>query len=101
MIRDYPPGDGKEYDCQCARCGSSCDYQECENCGGEGFDGHECGEDCCMCRYPEENVPCDICLGHGGWYRCMSSPEWCEANPLSGRENVRRSIEWFEVKRIK
>lgn len=94
---EYSPGDGKDYDCQCARCGSSGDYEDCDSCE-DGFDGHECGEDVCCCRYPEQNVPCDICRGHGGWWRCVSSPEWCNANPLPGREDVSRGeFEWFEI----
>lgn len=87
-----------EIDCQCARCGSSMDYVDCHNCGGDGLTGHDCGEDCCCCLYPEDNVECDICDGDGGWHRCMSSPDWCEANPLEGRENVKRGeIEWFTI----
>lgn len=98
VIAERPPNDGGEWDCQCARCGSSCDYQVCEQCGGEGVDGHDCGEDCCMCRYPEENMTCGICLGSGGWQTCLSSREWCEGNPLAGREDVKRgNIEWFPV----
>lgn len=102
IIQPFPPQDGREYDCQCARCGSSMDYEQCDQCGGEGYDGHDCGEDCCACRYPEENVLCDICRGRGGWYCCPSSDEWCEANPLPGRENVPRgAIEWFLVTEAK
>lgn len=41
----------------------------CWQCGGEGTNGHDCGEDCCACLDPEENVRCDICNGRGGWYR--------------------------------
>lgn len=86
-----------EIDCQCARCGSSCDGGQCEECE-DGLDGHDCGEDCCCCLYPEENVVCQYCDGTGVWHRCLSSREWCEANPLPGRENVRRGqIEWFTV----
>ena len=59
---------GVEIDCQCARCGSSV------------FSERELDED-------DEHVIVHICL---------SSPAWCEANPLPGRENVKRGeIEWF------
>lgn len=75
---------------QCSRCGGAVEYVTCDRCGGEGVDGHECGEDTCACRYPEDNVPCDICLGDGGWVICTNRPEWCEAHPLPGRENVKR-----------
>ena len=92
---------GLEIDCQCARCGSSMDYERCDQCE-DGFNGHDCGEDVCCCLRPEENVTCDICDGEGGWHRCMSSPEWCKANPLPGREGVERgSIEWFTCEKAR
>lgn len=101
VIQQHPPADdGREWDVQCARCGSSADFEHCDSCGGEGFDGHDCGEDCCCCRYPEENVVCDTCEGRGGWHWCLSSPEWCESNPLPGRESIKRgTFEWFVVER--
>jgi len=43
-------------------------WESCETCGGEGVYGHDCGEDTCCCRYPEENLRCQICDGTGGWY---------------------------------
>lgn len=96
IIGDFPPQDGREWEPQCARCGSSCGFDECENCGGEGTDGHDCGEDCCMCRYPEDNVRCDCCLGKGGWWSCLSTEKWCKDNPRVGRENHNRGmIEWY------
>jgi hypothetical protein len=86
---------GLEIDRQCARCGSSMDDGSCEYCE-DGFDGHDCGEDCCCCLYPEENVPCQYCDGTGVWRRCLSSPEWCKSNPLPGRDGIERGqIEWF------
>ncbi len=88
---------GLEIDVQCARCGSSMDYEHCTDCE-DGFSGHDCGEDCCCCLNPEDNVVCDICRGEGGWHRCMSSPEWCQANPLPGRDRVERgAVEWFTI----
>ena len=66
----------------CPRCGSSMVWTECEACGGEGVDGHDCGEDCCCCLMPEDNVPCQYCRGIGGWWECCADPDWCEANPL-------------------
>jgi hypothetical protein len=90
---------GLEIDCQCARCGSSVVTDDCKYCE-DGFYGHDCGEDCCCCLYPEENVPCQYCRGTGVWHRCLSSPEWCKANPLPGREAIERgAIEWFTVAR--
>ena len=43
-------------------------WVECEDCGGTGVDGHECGEDVCCCAEPEDNIPCDSCHGKGGWW---------------------------------
>ena len=98
VIAARPPQDGQDWDCQCARCGSSCDRQDCYNCE-EGFSHHDCGEDCCCCLYPEPNVVCDVCQGYCGWWSCLSSPEWCEANPLPGREDISRGkIEWYPTK---
>lgn len=39
----------------------------CWKCNGEGFSHHDCGEDCCCCADPVDNVPCDICNGEGGY----------------------------------
>lgn len=74
----------------CARCGGSAEFETCENCGGMGLDGHECGEDCCACLNPEDNVACDICDGDGGWLLCVNSAEWCQANPRPGHESTPR-----------
>lgn len=51
-------------------CGSTRLWRECYNCGGEGCDDHECGDDTCCCLRPEANVRCDICHGVGGWWQC-------------------------------
>lgn len=97
MIADYPPMDGTNWEPQCARCGSSCDWEDCENCD-EGYVGHDCGEDCCCCLDPEPNVVCDLCHGATGRYYCMSDAGWCNAHPLPGRENVPRGkLEWYPV----
>lgn len=44
-----------------------CEWQRCWSCAGDGVVGHDCGEDTCCCLNPEDNVPCDICDGKGGW----------------------------------
>ena len=86
---------GLEIDCQCARCGSSIYTERCDQCE-DGYDGHDCGEDCCACLHPEDNVPCQYCGGAGVHHRCMSSPDWCDSHPLAGRESIPRGeIEWF------
>lgn len=52
------------------------DWCECWQCGAAGVYGHDCGEDCCVCLYPEDNERCDICNGAGGWWRCYTcAPE--------------------------
>lgn len=89
---------GLELDVSCARCGSSVATEHCDYCE-DGYDGHDCGEDCCMCLHPEENVICQYCRGSGVWHTCLSSPEWCEANPAPGREDVKRGqLEWFTIR---
>ncbi len=84
------PCDGREWECQCARCGSSCHFADCDNCGGEGEieDTDWQGEG--------EYHTCDWCRGAGGWWQCCSSPDWCETHPCPGRAEVKPgAIEWF------
>ena len=93
------PRDGREYDNQCARCGSSVMPENCDNCGSEGYSSHDCGEDTCCCADPDDDVVCDWCDGRGHFYVCCSSREWCEAHPREGREQVTSGIpEWFVVR---
>src|ERR1700683_4883250 len=91
IIADDHPHDGRNLDFQCARCGSSVEWHQCEVCGGSGetepgglyeigplwYDLNDCD-------------PCIQCGGMASECVCLSSPEWCEANPLEGRENVKR-----------
>lgn len=74
----------------CPRCSKDrlcceMDRVDCWDCGGEGVSGHDCGEDCCPCLDPEENVVCETCNGKGGWWHCP-----CDANgvhaPTPARE---------------
>lgn len=41
---------------------------ECDDCGGTGVNGHDCGEDTCCCLNPEENVECQRCGGAGHYW---------------------------------
>lgn len=95
VIQPLPPSDGRDWDCQCARCGSSCDSDACEYCDGDGYimdDDTEWDE-------IEQYRSCPECLGKPVRYRCMSLCTWCEANPVEGREDVPRGkIEWFVVR---
>lgn len=97
-IRFEPLNDGTEEDCQCARCGSSCYFADCYECGGNG-EIQDC-RDWNLGGLIEEYMTCRHCRGAGGWRVCLSSPEWCEANPLPGRGNIERGkIEWFSISR--
>jgi hypothetical protein len=58
----------------CPVCGNDLEYVDCWRCGGEGYDGHECGEDCCACAEPEDNVLCEECGGGGGYLECPALP---------------------------
>ena len=90
------PKNHHEYEVQCYRCGSSVSFEACEYCGGEGVDGHECGEDTCSCFEPEDNMACGVCEGAAAFVVCLSSPVWCQAHPLPGREQaVSGTPEWF------
>ncbi len=61
VIARRPPNDGRDWDNQCARCGSSV----------YGLDEELSGV-------------------------CMSSEEFCNANPLPGRKHIKRGqLEWF------
>lgn len=41
------------------------EYEPCEECGGEGVIGHDCGEDICCCADPTDNIDCQNCGGYG------------------------------------
>jgi hypothetical protein len=91
VISSLPPRDGREWDCQCARCGSSCVWYDCDNCGGEGYVESDDWQD-----DEDEMYQCEWCRTTGGHWACCSSPDWCEAHPNDGREMVQRGkIEWF------
>lgn len=91
VIADHPPQDGRLWDCQCARCGSSCGYVDCYECGG---DGYVEDDDCCCA----DTVECRVCDGRGGWPTCGSDEDWCNDHPAPGREAVEHgAIEWFVV----
>ena len=79
------PRDGREYDCQCARCGSTLTFETCAECAGDGYIEDD-----------DDATTCITCDGKGSWPLCISSEEFCEANPLPRRIAMRRSTpEWF------
>jgi hypothetical protein len=87
VIADRHPGDGRTWDCQCARCGSSAVTESCELCFGDGF---HCDDD------SDEKFDCCDCNGAGAFVECLSSVDWCNAHPIAGREETKRgAIEWF------
>lgn len=92
-IEYFDCGDG-QWDTQCARCGSSTTFVTCYNCGGdEEALGSDCIDDLCHggeCMHGDSGfIPCGICRGEGGWERCLSGPDWCNAHPLPGREHIK------------
>jgi hypothetical protein len=95
---DAGPLDQDDFtDCQCARCGSSAAFVDCWNCGGEGETEEPDTED-----YGNEYYwrHCEYCDGKGGRWRCISTPEWCEAHPNPAREHIEstamKSEDWSE-----
>lgn len=99
VFGDNPPRDGREWDCPCARCGSSIDWEQCGACGGEGITAPgELYEQDPLWYDEDDYENCHTCGGEGSWGICISISEWCEAHPLPGREAVKRGIiEWFPV----
>ncbi len=94
VIAPHPPNDGREWDCQCARCGSTIATDDCPVCAGLGIVDLD--------REVEfDNMPadeCNTCDGHGHLLSCISGGEWCQAHPLPGRsETPRGAIEWFVI----
>ena len=92
-IEWFPTGRDAEEECQCARCGSSCAFVDCGNCGGDDEAlGSDCIDDLCHggeCIHGDSGfIRCGWCHGAGGWWHCISSPEWCKANPMPGREHI-------------
>lgn len=70
-----------EYGPDCPKCGAEMDWEECEECDGEGgWYPHEISP----IEYPDpdELSPCQICDGAGGWWRCGACREWCPVHSL-------------------
>lgn len=99
IIGHHHPQDDQEWDCQCARCGSSLGFASCDSCAGEGWTAPgELFEENPLWYDEEDTMPCPSCYGFGGWHFCLSSPEWCQANPLPGREEEPSGRpEWFVI----
>lgn len=56
---------------RCPVCGCDREWVDCWQCFGDGW-FHDCGEDCCCCLDPEDdlNEPCPECQGRGGYREC-------------------------------
>jgi hypothetical protein len=81
---DYLPGDNEDE--SCARCGSSTGWIECWACNdGLTYIDTEDDFERFVC------ATCEWCDGKGGHDVCLSSIEWCTANPLPGCEEVGRT----------
>lgn len=92
VIADRPPDDGREWDAQCARCGSSVERVVCDACGGDGYTVEDDWDE------GEREEDCQDCDGSGGYWRCGSTAAYCNAHPSPGRERVERgAIEWYAV----
>jgi hypothetical protein len=63
----------EQYGPPCLICGCEMERERCDQCGGEGLFGHDCGEDVCCCLEPEENEVCEQCGGDGGWWYCPNA----------------------------
>lgn len=75
--------------------------ESCGACGGEGITGPgELYEEDPLWYDEDDYKPCHQCGGEGSWMLCISTPEWCEDNPIAGRESIpRHTPEWFVVER--
>ena len=96
-----PLSDGQDWECQCARCGSSVTEEVCSWCGGDGeTQPGELYEEDPLWYDEDDTEPCHQCGGEGGWARCISAPEWCDTHPMPGRERVESGeVEWFPIGR--
>lgn len=94
-----PPSDGRLWECQCARCGSSLQWVHCSWCCGSGTtEPGELYEEDPLWYNPDDFEPCHQCGGQAAYPMCLSSEGWCEANPISGREETQRDTpEWFAI----
>jgi hypothetical protein len=100
IIQDFQPApvSGHEWECCCARCGSSIERELCGTCDGVGL------VDLSDADFDDDDGDwsdrCPDCDGEGGWWRCLSSPEYCLSKPRPGRERAHRNdVQWYLVPR--
>ena len=71
LVGPDPPHDGRDWECQCARCGSTLEWELCSACDGEGITGPgELYEQDPLWYDPGDMKPCGECGGQGGHYWC-------------------------------
>jgi hypothetical protein len=101
IIAKDPPNDGRDWHCQCARCGSSMESTSCGACGGEGITGPgELYEQDPLWYDEDDYDSCHQCDGEGAWWFCISTFDWCNANPMPGRIEIPPSTpEWYTLER--
>lgn len=64
----------------CPKCGDATDWLRCWKCGGEGY--HELYDEDPL-WYDEDDIEtCDVCMGHGGWWRCWDCKECFDRLPM-------------------
>lgn len=70
-LRNFLKANDKEL---CENCGC-CELvtEPCEQCGGDGVFGHECGDDTCCCLDPDDNETCSECGGLGYFKQCLGN----------------------------
>ncbi len=74
---------------RCRRCGSDMAHTDCPSCQDSVVEA---------LSYDGDYEPCETCGGEGGWWFCLATSTWCQANPLPGREaELRSTPEFFEV----
>ncbi len=64
----------------CPTCGCTMEWRECEGFGCDDGMVNVYEEDV-INNDPDDEEPCQICEGAGGWWACPNTPAWCAANP--------------------
>jgi hypothetical protein len=103
FIGNDHPHDGRDWECQCARCGSSLSWETCSSCGGEGITGAGELHEMDPLWYDQDDYEvCHECDGESSFPFCLSSGEWCNANPMEGRQDISSGTpEWFPLSALK
>jgi len=81
------PTDEGFFDPICPVCGEVVAIEICWYCHGDGG-FHDCGEDCCCCLDPEDDLNewCPECEGHGEYSVCPNAANHPDAVATEGEE---------------